>query len=187
MTDIYATCPTLENARFQLRQLRAEDAGDLLAVYSDKAALPYFNSDNCHGDIFYYPTPERMAQAVQFWLDSYANRWFVRWAIIDRAADRAIGTIEGFRRGADGHFGDVGVLRVDVGSAYENTDDLAGVLALIVPPSFDGFDCDEIITKSPAYAVDRVAALQRLGFTPAQHTLVGEGGREYGDYWSVHR
>ena len=27
-------------------------------VYGDKNALPFFNSDNCHGDNFYYPDEE---------------------------------------------------------------------------------------------------------------------------------
>ena len=61
-----------------------EDSEDLLEVYSDKNALPFFNSDNCHGDNFYYQTIERMNEAIDFWLDSYENKWFVRWTIIDK-------------------------------------------------------------------------------------------------------
>lgn len=37
-------------------------------MYSDKNALPFFNSDNCHGDNFYYPNEDRMRQAIKFWL-----------------------------------------------------------------------------------------------------------------------
>ena len=37
---------------------------DILKIYSDKNALPFFNSDNCHGDNFYYPTKEKMDSAI---------------------------------------------------------------------------------------------------------------------------
>lgn len=71
--NIYETCPVLENERFKLRLVEKEDTGDLLKVYSDKNALPFFNSDNCDGDNFYYSTKERMAEAFDFWKLSYEN------------------------------------------------------------------------------------------------------------------
>lgn len=37
-----------------LRMTSQEDKFDLLKVYSDKAAVLFFNSDNCGGDDFYY-------------------------------------------------------------------------------------------------------------------------------------
>ena len=54
----------LNNERFILRLFQDEDCNDLLKVYSDKNALPFFNSDNCDGDNFYYATEERM-KAIQ--------------------------------------------------------------------------------------------------------------------------
>lgn len=50
--NIYETCPTLKSERFILRLFQDEDCNDLLKVYSDKNALPFFNSDNCDGDNF---------------------------------------------------------------------------------------------------------------------------------------
>ncbi len=47
--NVYQSCPVLENERFMLRLLEEKDAKELLRVYSDKRALPFFNSDNCHG------------------------------------------------------------------------------------------------------------------------------------------
>lgn len=64
---IYDEFPTSESDDFLLRPVEKEDSTDLLAVYSDKNALPFFNSDNCDGDIFYYPTIERMNDAILFW------------------------------------------------------------------------------------------------------------------------
>ena len=66
--SIYEVCPTLENEKFIIRLFQNEDCEDLLKVYSDKNALPFFNSDNCDGDNFYYPTKERMDNAIVFWL-----------------------------------------------------------------------------------------------------------------------
>lgn len=45
--SIYESCPVLENEKFMLRLFQEEDCDDLLKVYSDKNALPFFNSDNC--------------------------------------------------------------------------------------------------------------------------------------------
>ena len=37
-----------------MRMVCQEDRMDLLKVYSDKRAVPFFNNDNCGGDGFYY-------------------------------------------------------------------------------------------------------------------------------------
>lgn len=50
--NFYSICPTFESEKFTVRLLRDEDCDDLLKVYSDKNALPFFISDNCNGDIF---------------------------------------------------------------------------------------------------------------------------------------
>ena len=55
--NIYENCPVLENEKFILRLTEQKDCDDLLKVYSDKNALPFFNSDNCDGDNFYYENP----------------------------------------------------------------------------------------------------------------------------------
>ncbi|MBO4533771.1 MAG: hypothetical protein J5726_08785 [Treponema sp.] len=67
MKPVYEEVPVFENDNYLLRFVTTEDANDLVKVYSDKNALPFFNSDNCHGDNFYYSTIERMNEAIQFW------------------------------------------------------------------------------------------------------------------------
>lgn len=52
-TDIYRTCPIIENSNFLLRRTTLNDKEDLLKVYSDKMSVPFFNSDNCDGDDFF--------------------------------------------------------------------------------------------------------------------------------------
>ena len=129
MTDVYSNCPAFENAKYMLRFVEEQDADDLLEVYSDKNALPFFNSDNCDG-----------------------------------------------------------VLRLDVGSAYEKESVLYHIMSLIVPPAFELFDCNEIITKVPNYAVERIRAVQRFGFTKSEEFLIGTHDRyAYNGYWKIQK
>lgn len=184
--DIYESCPKLESRRFLLRLIDEEDLDDLIEIYSDKNALPFFNSDNCHGDNFYYPTKEKMQKAIRFWITSYKERWFVRWTIVDKSIGKAIGTIEMFHRESDDAFNHCGVIRVDVGSRYENAADIYDILSLIIPPSFDLFRCAEVITKAPIYAVERTEALKKIGFHESEHRMIGTYDRYvYKDYWTI--
>ena len=185
MENVYESCPTFENERWLLRFITKEDIEDLLEIYSDKNALPFFNSDNCHGDNFYYPTRERMEKAIDFWLYSYQNKYFVRWVIIDKSKAKATGTIELFHRPSNGDFGDVGVLRLDLVSGYEKSGVMKDILSIIIPPAYEMFDCDEIISKVPIYAVERSEAFSNYGFHPSQINLIGGDGYAYNGYWTI--
>ena len=57
-------------------------------------------------------------------LYSYKEKWFVRWAIIEKSTGKAIGTIEMFKRLSEDAFNESGIMRLDVGSSYEKTDKL---------------------------------------------------------------
>ena len=48
--NIYEQCPETESEHYRLRLTIPDDLEDLLKIYSDRFALPFFNSDNCHGD-----------------------------------------------------------------------------------------------------------------------------------------
>lgn len=181
MKDVYQEVPQFENNAFLLRAVMPEDAEALLAVYSDKYALPFFNSDNCHGDNFYYPNWERMAQAIDFWICSYENGWFVRWSVVDKTIGKAVGTVELFTRASDDGLSGA-VLRLDLRSDYENRGIIENLLTLLLPRVPEYFT-SPVITKAPIYAVERIAALQALGFAPSSHLLVGEDGYAYNDYW----
>ena len=185
---IYESCPVLENELFRLRLTTEADCDDLLAVYSDKNALPFFNSDNCNGDNFYYNARARMLEAIRFWIWSYENRWFARLSIEDRAAEKMIGTIEICYRVSEDAFNGTGILRLDVRSDYEREEMLYGILSLAIPHMMELSGCDTLITKAPIYAVERVKALQRLGFEKSIYYLIGgHDGYAYNGYWSVNR
>ena len=184
--NVYENCPSFENERYLVRFLKESDSDDLFEIYSDKNALPFFNSDNCDGDNFYYPTKERMNEAVKFWLEAYTKGWFVRFTVVDKSTQKAVGTIEMFRRAASDSFDKCGVLRLDVRSDCEREDVLYGIISVIVPPSFELFGCERIITKAPIYAVERIAAVSKFGFEKAEQLMVGTNdGYAYNGYWTI--
>ncbi|MCM1056106.1 MAG: N-acetyltransferase [Firmicutes bacterium] len=182
--NIYEKCPELESENFLLRAVKGDDCGDLLKVYSDKNALPFFNSDNCDGDNFYYATQERMAEALDFWRSSYENRWFARLSIVDKAESTVVGTVELCLRVSEDEFDHMGILRVDVRSDYEKEESLYEIIALTAPQLPELRGCHGILTKAPIYAVERVKALQKTGFSRSEHLLIGKNGYAYDGYWT---
>ena len=183
MKNVYEYCPQFENDYFLLRLISTEDTESLLKVYSDPVAVPFFNGDNCHGDDFHYTTIERMKQAVDFWIFSYNECYFVRWTIIDKETMEAVGTIELFHRDADEHFYECGLLRLDLRSDYETADFIANIISLIKEATYDLFYCSIIATKAVPQATERIKALRELGFIAADKMLVGHDGTKYGDYY----
>ncbi|MDE7295929.1 MAG: GNAT family N-acetyltransferase [Clostridia bacterium] len=181
--NVYESCPVFENETYLLRLVEDRDVDDLLKVYSDEKAVPFFNGDNCHGDDFHYTTRERMQQAVAFWKEAYQNGWFVRWVIVDKRTGEAIGTIENFHRDADDFFANCALLRLDLRSDYETADEIVSILSPALVPSFQIFGCDKIASKAIPAATERRKAFERLGFTASPHKLVGSDGTQYGDYF----
>ena len=108
--DIFEKCPALENEKLLVRLIRDQDAEDLLQVYGDKFALPFFNSDNCHGSSFYCRSMEDMANTIKYWLMEYHEyKGFVRFSVIDKTQGRAVGTIEMFNRRAGDYYDNCGI------------------------------------------------------------------------------
>ena len=181
--NVYESIPTMEKGEIRLRPVTAADEAALLRVYGDPLALPFFNSDNCHGDIFYYDTPEKMRRAMDFWRTSWEQGWFVRWAIERRGG--VIGTVELCRRGEspDDPYSGMGILRVDVGSAWERSDVLAAVMDALLPDAYALFDCRALMTKAAPYAVARTSALETCGFVRSDKPVTGQHGERFEHYW----
>ncbi len=183
MVDVYADCPQFENEKYLLRMVKKEDADDLLKVYSDKKAVPFFNSDNCGGEDFYYITEEEMGKAIDYWLWEYSRKGFVRWSIISKKTNEAIGTIELFHRNSADFFTNCGLLRLDLRSDYEKSEEIVNILKLIIEPTYKLFDCDKIATKAIAIANERITALNELSFHQSNEKLIGHDGTEYESYF----
>ena len=183
MQDVYCSCPVMENEHYRLRLVLRDDCAELLRVYSDPKAAPLFNSDNCHGDDFHYTSFERMKQAIDFWQFSYNNRYFVRWSVISKAENEAVGTIELFNRTADDFFNNCGLLRLDLRSDHENRQDITDILALILPHIGGMFGCESVATKAVPTASERICSLREHGFELSEYKLIGHDGTQYDDYY----
>jgi [ribosomal protein S5]-alanine N-acetyltransferase len=183
MMNVYQECPKFEDQKYLLRFVTNEDCADLLKVYSDRIAVPFFNSDNCGGDDFYYTTLERMKRAIDYWHSEYDRNGFVRWTIIDKTKKLAVGTIELFNRSEKDYFTNCGLLRLDLRSDYETTQEIGSILALIVPRTYDLFECDKVATKAKKTALQRIDALTKAGFRRTDEKLVGHDGTKYDAYY----
>lgn len=181
--DVYERIPVMESDKFMLREIIEDtDAEDLLKVYSDKAAVPLFNSDNCVNG-FYYVSIEEMKETIMFWKKEYQKRYYVRWAIIDQMSNRAIGTIELFNRKADDYFNNCGLLRLDLRSDYEKQDIIEDILAIIISKTKELFSCEIIATKAIPMAKERIRALENMGFCLSDEFVVGHDGTKYDSYY----
>jgi RimJ/RimL family protein N-acetyltransferase len=180
--DVYEQIPVMESEKFLLREIEDGDAEDLLKVYSDKSAVPLFNSDNCVNG-FYYSSIEEMKDTVAFWKREYQSRYYVRWAIIDKSTDCAIGTIELFNRKAKDYFNNCGLLRLDLRSDYEKQDTIEDILGIIIPETKEMFTCETIATKAVSSAQERIQALEHMGFCLSEETLIGHDGTKYDSYY----
>ncbi len=186
--DIYEKCPVLENDNFLIRLIEENDVDDLMSVYGDKHALPFFNSDNCNGSNFYCAVREDMENTIKYWLIEYhENRGFVRFSIVDKKEEKIIGTIEMFRRKSEDYYNGCGILRLDVRSDCEKSELIYDILSLIIDPFYNWFECSNIATKAALYAVDRIEALKKMGFTKSAQPLIGHQNITYNDYWIIQK
>lgn len=163
---IYEECPVYKNKLITLRQTSMEDAQELLKCYSDKKAVPFFNSDNCHGDDFHYRTIERMKEAISFWDMAYRNKYFVRWTVIFNETDEKVGTIEMFHRVAEDEFNHYGLLRIDLQGDYEKQPVIDEILQIASESFYEAFDVGAILTKAVPNAVERISSLIYNGYEP---------------------
>jgi len=181
--NIYDDFHPFESENYNFRLLEKEDAKDLFEVYSDKQALPYFNRDNCNGDIFYYDTMEKMNGTISFWIEAYKNRWFARLAIVEKKTGKVIGTTEICYRVSKDYFNDMGILRIDVGSINEKESILKEVIGKVVSESYSLLGVKCVFTKVPGYAVERKKAVEAISMTKSEEYLVGNDGFKYNEYY----
>lgn len=154
--DPYITCPTVETERFTLRLIQISDAEGLFECYHDRDAVRFMNEDHCDFG-FYTESIEQMKTTLGYWLDFYKQRFFIRFAIVDRETGKAVGTVEGF-------CDDIGVLRVDIARAYEKRVALSQLLQFAEEHFYEYFGNKILVTKAIPEATERRAALEEQGW-----------------------
>jgi RimJ/RimL family protein N-acetyltransferase len=179
----YEKCPVYETKQFIFRMVEEKDAEDLLKCYSDPMSANIFNSDNCTSN-FIYRSIEEMNNCIKSWLDQYIKQYFVRFSIIDKAINKAIGTIEFFSKPVTFYeISKVGMLRLDLASKYEKEEYIIEIINRIFENFYIDFEVEHIITKAIPEAKQRLAALKKVGFTEiADKKIV-----PYDDYFIKYR
>ena len=136
----------------------------MLECYSDPKAAQFFNSDNCTSD-FVYNSVDEVAECIDFWIEEYKRGYYVRFSVLSKIENKAIGTIEMFSKEKNyGRSGIVGVLRLDLASPFETQNTLKSILRIVEDNFYRDFVVDSIVTKSIPLAVTRNKVLVESGY-----------------------
>ena len=144
-------------AKYRLRELRMEDAEDLLRCYGDAEAVRRMNADNCGGS-FLMPDAESVRGAIRAW---NGDPYIVRLSIVDAETNRAVGSVEHCMKD-----GGALVLRLDLCSEREREADILAIAGLACEAAFQRYpQTQRIVTKVHPEDGVRRAALMKYGFT----------------------
>lgn len=168
----YEKCPIYETESFILRLVEESDVDGLLECYSDLSAVKFMNSDRCTSD-FHYTTIDEMKNCIQFWLKEYKNKGYVRFSVIDKQTQKAVGSIEIFGGSK------FGVLRIDLKSNYEKQSYITEILKISNIYFYDAFSVNHVISKAIPEATKRISALIENGFLKLEDNTI----LPYGDYY----
>ncbi len=159
MINVYERCPVYETESFLFRLVKLDDAEALLKCYSDKENVSKLNCDYCTSD-FFYTTKEEMEQCIKFWLDEYKKQYYVRFAVISKLENQAVGTIEIFG-------GEAGVLRIDLAEEYDIMNNIIEIVQLVINKLSGDFGIGSIKIKT-ANTPKRIKWLEDLGFVKSE-------------------
>jgi RimJ/RimL family protein N-acetyltransferase len=160
----YKKCPVFETQTFILRLVSEDDAEDLLSCYADLKAQELFNIDNFPHNCN-FNTADEMLNYIKFWLLEYSQEAYIRFSIIDKSTNKAVGTIEMF--GMIGkHKTETGILRIDMASKYETKHFFNEILNVCVDNFYNLFNVEFMIIKATDKAVNRIEILNEAGFQP---------------------
>ena len=167
----YDRCPTFDTPHFHLRLIEESDAEDLLECYADPEARKYFNNDpGTNSDYWHGCDKERMLECIRSWRKEFERKSWVRFSILDRQREKAVGTIEMYDKLARENrrkYAGWSVLRIEIASAYEKESYLGELLGLFESANFfELFNVDVILTKAIPEAAERVKALRNAGYSP---------------------
>jgi RimJ/RimL family protein N-acetyltransferase len=106
-----------------------------------------------------------MQACIGFWLREYAAGGYVRFAIVDRGAEKTVGTIEIFGHQEAGDDFRTGIMRIDLRADHERQCRISELLQLAEDHFYEVFAIQRIVTKAIPEATERVAALENHGFS----------------------
>ena len=160
-------CPVYETEHFKLRQVKREDAADLVECYKNPTLAVQGSAHGCIvGPGGYGSKTKREMQAfIRFWLKEYRERKYVRWSVIDRQSGKAVGTIEGGGYGILSE-GTGTMLMVDLLAPYETEVYVPELLQLIIDKFYALFKADILVIYGMPGADIRLKALSAAGFVP---------------------
>lgn len=157
-SNVYEECPVYETTSFILRLVQLEDAKALVTCYSDEKVISKINDDGCVNR-FYCTTIEQMTNCIRFWQEEYKERRYVRFAIIPKRLNVAVGTIEIFG-------GEFGILRMDIAAAYDKEAYIEELIRLAVIYLIRDFQIGSLKIKV-SNTPERIPILKRYGFVPS--------------------
>ena len=167
----YKNCPEFYTEHFHLRQVRDADAEELLCFYGDLSEWMFFGNEMSNS-IFAsrHATLEEMRKCISVWLDEYKNKYYIRFSVIDKATDKAIGTIEVF----DNAGKDDSYLHIDLSAQYENQSHISELLTLADKELFKIFNIKNLLIQAVPSAKERIVALKAYGYQPYECKAGGE-------------
>ena len=181
--DPYANCPEFDTEHFHLRQVREDDAEELLeSFYGDLSGWMFYGNSMCKS-IFAgrYATLEEMKKCIRSWLKEYANRYYIRFTVLDKKAGKAVGTIEVFdnihseKKWKTGAVKHGFVLHIDFAVTCETKEYISEILALADKEFFRLFGFEYLLIRAVPEAKERIAALTAARYEPFEW----ERGREH--------
>lgn len=95
----------------------------------------------------------------------------MRFAVIPKKNNRAIGTVEIFG-------GEAGVLRIDLSSEYNTEKSFAEIIKLTIEQFVDDFGIDSVKIKT-SNIPEKIKCIEKLGFVPSETYRTEFGYHEY--------
>lgn len=172
----YAASPAYETKTLDLRLVTLEDAPALLKCYSDPEAVAKMNADNCTSD-FYFTSLEQMRGCILTWVAEYERGSYVRLAVLPKKEAEAIGTVEMFAADFPSA-ARMGVWRLDLASAYENSPIVSELTALAIGAFMPDFNAQTLVVKA-GHTPCRAKVFETYGFAPADVFRPGQGYYAY--------
>lgn len=86
LKTVFDVFPELETKHFLLREVKEKDCKDIYDIYSIEEAVRYQQIEPMQ-------SMEQAQKAVNYFLNAYKNKKFVRWCIADKSSDKVVGLI----------------------------------------------------------------------------------------------